>query len=356
MNTYKYYAGLDQHHKMTRLIVIDPAEQIKVDVQIEHKDREQVKEELSRLIPGGALVALEATGFWYWMNDLLEDLGYDTILVHAKEVAEIAKSKKKTDRKDALIMAKLAKDGRLHKAYKMPREIRPLRDLLRHRMELVEQTSRIKNQIHAVLHKQGIWHTLSDLFGARGEVFLDSTSLPEPFMHIVKSNRQVIYELRERLGETWQLIEKLMPEDKIIKLLKTIPGIGPLRARILRYEIWDIDRFERFDEFMSYVGMAPSTFQSAQTLYQGGITHEGNEYVRHVMVEAAQRIRRTDSYLYCKFHRLKKRKGRNKARVAVACDLLQAVYYIWKREEVYRPKPAPEVVVRMIKREKEIAN
>jgi transposase len=253
-------------------------------------------------------------------------------------------------------MAKLGKDGRLCRAYKMPREVRPVRDLLRHRAELMMLRTSCKNQIHAVLHKHGIWHPFSDLFGSRGSSFLNSLDLDECFEHVVQDHRLLTGELTQRLIATERLIAKRIPEDEIIRLLKTIPGVGSLIARILRYEIWDIDRFECYSELQSYVGMAPATWQSADTVHQGRITREGNVYVRWAMVEAAQHVGRQDRYLDWKFHQLRKRKGKNKARVAVACDLLQAVYFVWKRRELYRAKPAPQVPLRVSRQEKKVGS
>ena len=159
----------------------------------------------------------------------------------------------------------------------------------------------------------------------------------------------MIDELRQQLKETDDLIREMMPEDEVIRRLMTIPGIGRLLARIIRYEIWDIERFETFKDFQSYIGMAPATWQSADTIYQGRITREGNAYVRWAMVQAVQHVRPEDAYLWLKLQRLKKRRGKNKARVAVACDLLQAVYYVWKRKEEYLAKPAPSQKVRIVR-------
>ena len=339
MKKHTSYAGLDQHHKMTKVIVIDPEDQIKQEATIQHESKDQVKEELKRILPAGCLVALEATGFWYWMVDLLDELGYESILVHSMEVAEIAKSRKKNDKRDAFILAKLAKDGRIHRAYKMPKEIRPIRDLLRDRMDLVNQKTSNKNQIHSVLHKHGIWHNFSDVFGKQGSEFLNSLQFDEPFKKIMENHNYIIQQLLLRIDQTEQMIKSLVKKDEVIKRLTTIPGIGPVIARVIRYEIWDIGRFESFKEFKSYVGIAPSTLQSADTVHQGGITHQGNTYVRWAVVEAAQRVLPHDEYLRRKYYRLRKHKGGGKARVAIANDLLQAVYFVWRRNESYRPKP-----------------
>lgn len=356
MTNPMFFAGLDQHHRMTRLIVIDGNEEILQDESIHHQNQAQVGAELRRLIPPGARVAVEATGFWYWMCDLLEDLGYEVILVHSKEVAEIAKSKKKTDRKDAFILAKLAKDGRLHAAYRMPREARPLRDLLRHRMGLVEQRTHAKNQTHAILHKYGIWHDFSDLFTVQGDAFLEGLDLPIPVRYILNNLRALIRSLKAQVRDTEREILALMPEDEVIRLLKAIPGIGDLLARVIRYEIWDISRFETFKEFKSYIGVAPATWQSAESLRHGSITKQGNLYVRWAIIEAAQRVSGKYPYLEHKFRKMAKRKGRAKARVAVAADLLQAVYFVWKRREPFRPKPAPKLQLRLIQKKEKASN
>jgi transposase len=217
-------------------------------------------------------------------------------------------------------------------------------------MTLVSQRTSCKNQIHAILHKHGIWHGYSDLFGSRGEEFLKDLDLPDPVRHMVENYWQIIEELKARIAGTQALIRKEIPEDELIGLLMTIPGIGPLLSRVIRYELWDIDRFESFKKLMSYVGTAPATWQSAESVSHGGITRQGNTYVRWAIVEEAQHVKRArDPYLLWKYTRLSKRRGRMKARMAVACDILQAVYFVWKRREPFRPKPAPKSFIRLVR-------
>jgi transposase len=90
----------------------------------------------------------------------------------------IAKSRKKTDKHDAKILADLLRTNMLPTSYAAPRDIRDERQITRHRATLVYAKSQIKNRVHAILLRHGIEHEYSDLFGEAGTQYLKSIDLP----------------------------------------------------------------------------------------------------------------------------------------------------------------------------------
>ena len=121
---------------------------------------------------GECRIALEATYGWEWLADVLQDAGYELHLAHPMRTKAIASARVKTDAVDARTLAHLLRADLLPEAYIAPRELRDLRELLRHRIALTQMRSALKNRIHAILAKHGIQRPVSDLFGKAGREFL----------------------------------------------------------------------------------------------------------------------------------------------------------------------------------------
>src|SRR3954465_13980168 len=128
---------------------------------------------------GACRVALEATYGWEWLADVLQGAGYELHLSHPLRTKAIASARVKNDAVDARTLAHLLRTGLLPEAYIAPRELRELRDLLRHRVALTRMRSALKNCAGAILAKQGIQRPYSDMFGPGGLRFLDALELRE---------------------------------------------------------------------------------------------------------------------------------------------------------------------------------
>jgi len=168
--------------------------------------------------------------------------------------------------------------------------------------------------------------------------------------HIVSSIRSLLnrtlllneyLSLIETLDEKIKLAEKLIGKelrrDEICRLLETLPGVGKILAVTIRYEIDDIGRFLSAQKLCSYAGLVPSTYSSGGKTYQGKITKQGNRWLRWAMIEAAQQASRIDPWLAEVFQRIEK-KGKKKARVAVARKLLGVVYRVWNEKRPYEKR------------------
>ena len=116
-------------------------------------------------IDGECRIALEATYGWEWLAEVLEDAGYELHLAHPLRTKAIASARVKTDAVDARTLAHLLRCDLLPEAYIAPRELRDLRDVLRHRVALTRMRSALKNRVSAILAKHGIQRPYSDLSG-----------------------------------------------------------------------------------------------------------------------------------------------------------------------------------------------
>jgi transposase len=124
-------------------------------------------------VPKETYAVLEATRNWPFMYDLLNEHVQHVDLVHAKGVRAIANAAIKTDQIDASTLAHLARLNYIPKAYAATKEMRDLRQLLRHREWMVNQRSKAKNRIHAVLAGYNLISPVTDLFGVAGRKYLD---------------------------------------------------------------------------------------------------------------------------------------------------------------------------------------
>ena len=160
------YVGIDLHRKRSQIAAVDGQGTELLSRRVANEP-EALKAILVEL--GGELqVALEATYGWEWLAELLEAEGHELHLSHPLRTKAIAAARVKTDAVDARTLAHLLRADLLPEAYVAPRELRDLRELLRHRVALTGMRSALKNRVHAILAKHGATREHSDLFGKAG--------------------------------------------------------------------------------------------------------------------------------------------------------------------------------------------
>ena len=150
-----------------------------------------------------------------------------------------------------------------------PKEIRELRDLVRQRIFLVKQKTKLKNRIHAELIKRGIEYR-RNIFTKSGKEWLLSLEIPaiEIYLSIMEKIDREIRRLDKNLRQ-----EKKFEE---VKLLKSIPGVSTFSALVIIAEIENINRFLDEKKIFSYAGLIPSVHKSGDKAYYGHITKQEN--------------------------------------------------------------------------------
>src|SRR5213083_3694134 len=168
--------GIDLHRKRSHIAALDEAGMQLLSRRIVN-DPQTFLALLEGL--GECRIALEATYGWEWLADVLQDAGYELHLAHPMRTKAIASARVKTDAVDARTLAHLLRADLLPEAYIAPRELRDLRDLLRHRIGLTRLRTALKNRVHALLARQGVQRGRAELFGPRGRRFLAELALPD---------------------------------------------------------------------------------------------------------------------------------------------------------------------------------
>ncbi|ACU72400.1 transposase IS116/IS110/IS902 family protein [Catenulispora acidiphila DSM 44928] len=327
---------------------------------------------------GVELVVMEATGvFWRPWFYLLEDRGLRVWLVNARDVKNVP-SRPKTDKLDAIWLAKLAERGMLRASFVPPEPVRRLRDLTRLRRTLVEERTRYRQRVADVLQdaclkvadpKQG----LTDLFGMSGRAILaalvagqrDPKALAALAMGraVVKTAylekalagrftahhgflvgklldlhdrlENDIAELNARIEAMIAELDRTPPPDDnhpdrlpLLDRLDEIPGVSrEIAADILGETGFDMTVFPTGGHLASWAKLTPRTIQSGARNSHGG-TGKGNRWIKGPLGQAAQAAGRTKTFLGARYKRIVKHAPAKKAQVAVARNILEIAWVL----------------------------
>ena len=332
---YPFYLGIDLHLKRTYMVLMDSTGKVLDERRVRNLD---IQEYLKGNVPQNTYAVLEATRNWAFLYDLLTAHVERVELAHPKELKAIASAAVKTDQIDAKVLANLARMNFLPISYAAPAEIRDLRLYTRHREWLVRQRTQAKNRIHAVLASYNRVSPVGDLFGEQGRSYLAEIleALRPAAQRVVMDNLQVVDHLTSQIEALEADIQLSENQKRIVKILKTMPGVGPITATIILAEIGDIRRFNSPKALCHWSGLTPKVRQSDQVVRHGRITKQGSPYLRAAMTRTATIASRFSPKWYRVHAKMLPRCGKVGAKVAVARRLLTVVYYMLKREQPYQ--------------------
>lgn len=285
---------------------------------------------------GQALVALEATGAWSFVYDLLEPLSLGVVLAHPRRVKAIAAAKVKTDAVDAATLAHLLRTGLLPASYVPPPPVRSWRELLRTRQSLVRMRSACRVRIHALLAKEGLVAPMSDLFGWRGGRWLAAQELTQVHQLLVEVLLRQADALTGEVAALEGALRSALGEHPALARVLQLPGFGFLTAAAFLAEVGEVSRFPRARHLVAYLGLAPRVRASGPHARMGRITKEGPPIVRSYLVQAVTMAVRRPGPCRELYQRVRARSGPQVARVAVARKLAVLAYHAVKsRQEVF---------------------
>jgi transposase len=283
-------------------------------------------------------VVIEATYGWYWAVDLLQDLGA-TVHLAAPKSLNWGDRRVKNDVNDATDLADMLRLHRLPEAWIAPPAIRELRELVRYRAKLVQLRSGLKAQVHAAMAKEGVLPKHTDMFCDGGNRQLDAMELAAPYAMRVQSLRQLIAMYDREVVRLERQIHQHLKADPGYKAIQVINGIGRVSAAALVAEIGDVSRFPTPQHLCSWVGLTPRHHESDLKTRRGRISKQGSRLVRATLIEGISRYH-GGTHLDRQYQELAKRRGKNKARVALARKVLTLVYYGLRDGEIRCLAPA----------------
>lgn len=332
-------------------------------------------------------VVLESTSdYWRPFLYLLEAAGLKVWLINARDVKQVS-GRPKTDKLDAVWLAKLNERGMLRPSFVPPREIRALRNYTRLRTELVEERSRHKQRLEKLLEDALIKlsSVATDLLGvsaramiealiagerdpklladlARGRLKLKRAALIKALNgrfddhhgdlaqllldqidactsgvdRLTAQIEQLVADLpkppppsnREHLADVPIDADPNAARLTTVERLDEIPGIAERAAQIIIAEIGlDMSQFPTPDHLVSWAKLSPQTIQSGPRV-KAGKTGKGNRYLKGVLGEVATAAAKTDTFLGARYRRLVRRRGKQRALVAVARSILVIVWHL----------------------------
>jgi transposase len=312
---------------------------------------------------GVTRVVMEATSdYWKAPFYLLEAQGFEVWLVNAKDVKHLP-GRPKTDKLDAVWLAKLAERGMLRPSFVPPLPIRRLRDLTRYRADLVAVRTAEKQRAEKLLEDAQIKLSVvaSDIFGVSGRAMLDALVAgerdPKRLAQLARTR------LRAKLGQLQEAFtghfgdhhgfllatmlsridqasadiaeleakidEMVAPFQAAVDRLDEITGVGRTAAQTIVAEIGvDMGRFPTPSHLASWARFAPGVKQSAGKVKGKSTTGHGNPYLARVLGEAAVAAGRTNTFLGERYRRIARRRGTKKAIVAVGRSILVIVWHL----------------------------
>ena len=340
------YIGMDVHIRNSYLHITDENGQVFDQGRCGNTFLE-LREYLEDLEGESVRVCLESTTNSRAVRQLVlrcgQDVGADVTVdvLHARKLRIIAESVTKCDRLDAQVINELARSNfKLPVCYMPDDEEFALREHLRARSDLVGIRTMLKNRIHAVLHRRGILTPAKlDLFTRAGRLFLDQADLDEAGRTILTRYLSEMDHIDASIEESTQSLKELARRPRWSKpaaLLQTMPGIGLITALTILAELGDLRRFHRRAAVANYAGLVPVIRQSDEAGYSGGITRRGSNHLRRVLTEAAWvAVGRVPSYAAL-FDRVSRRRGRQRAIIGVARQMLEDAWTILRKDEAFR--------------------
>ncbi|MEM3550867.1 MAG: IS110 family transposase [Candidatus Bathyarchaeia archaeon] len=284
----------------------------------------------------GDMVVMESTGnLWVNLFELWRARGVKAVLANPLKMKAIASAKIRNDKVDAKVLAFLLRSGLVAECYVPPKEVRELRALVRHRMQLVRSATIVKNRVHSLLDRYGVKHGFSDLFGKAGMDWLKKLEVKPLDRLLLDSFIEQVECLKRLIGNVDGEIGRRASIDGDVRLLLSLTGVNVYSALLIKSEIGDIKRFPNYKKLISWAGLAPLVYQSGSIERRGHITKQGSAVLRWVMVECARSAVRFDDKLGEFYERVKRRRGGQKALVAVACKMLKIVWFMLTRGEPY---------------------
>jgi transposase len=326
--------GLDVHRTFAEVAVLDEAgvrSAGRIDLTAD------TLHAFGRQLTGADEVVLEATCNTHAIARLLRAYARRVVISNPLRTRAIAEAKVKTDKIDAGVLARLHASGFLPEVWSPDEGTEQLRRQVARRAQIVQHRTRLKNRIHAILHRNLLPRCpATDLFGHRGRAWLAAQALPADERTTIES---VLREL-DHAGEDLAAIDRDLAQVALVhptaQRLMTIPGVDMAVALGLVAAIGPITRFRSPQKLVSYLGLNPRVRQSGlQPAYHGRITKQGRAHARGMLVEAAWVAAKTPGPLRAFFLRIRGRRGEQIAAVATARKLAVLAWYLLTREQDY---------------------
>jgi len=332
---HQYYCGIDPHVKTMYVCILNGAGQVLV-----HRNVASTPAAFLEVVAPyrtDLVVAAECMFTWYWLADVCAAEGIMFVLGHALAMKAIHGGKAKNDKIDSHKIAVLLRGGMLPQAYVYPAAMRSTRDLIRRRLHLVRkrgqllahiQNTRAQYNLPAFgrklaykANREGVVEHFSDP-SVQKSIEVDLALIDHDDALVTDLELTIVREAKRHDADTFHR-------------LRSVPGIGKVLALTILYEIHDITRFDRVQEFASYARLIKCTKESGGKKLGTGGAKMGNVHLKWAFSEAAVTFLRHNRDGKRMLTRLEKKHGKGKALSILAHKIGRAVYYMLSRGTVF---------------------
>jgi transposase len=332
---HQFYCGIDLHARTMYLCILNRDGEILV-----HRNMPAGPEPFLKAIAPyreDVVVCVECIFTWYWLADLCAREDIPFVLGHALYMKAIHGGKAKNDKIDSQKIAVLLRGGMLPQAYVYPAEMRATRDLLRRRLHLTRKRAELLAHIQNTNSQYNLPEIGKKIAykANRGGV---AERFPDPAVHKSVEVDLALIDFYDQLLRDVELtiVQTAKQHDaQTLYRLQSVPGIGKILSLVLLYEIHDITRFPRVQDFVSYCRLVKCAKESAGKRYGTAGTKIGNAYLKWAFSEAAVLFLRNHPAGHKYLARFEKKHGKGKALTILAHKLARAVYYMLKRDTVF---------------------
>ncbi len=327
MLNYSKYIGMDVHKDTISVAIAQAGQEEPRFYGRIPNSPPAIGKLLKKVCPGGEamLFCYEAGPCGYEVYRLLTAAGQDCLVVAPSLIPKKASDRVKTDRRDALSLARLLRVGELTAVWVPDQEQEAMRDLTRAREDFKTAERRARQRLNAFVLRHGLTYTSGkSKWTLAHRRWLQSLKLESPIQQIVfQEYLDAIDQASQRVADlesqmqgsllTWSLAP-------VVEGLMALRGLSLVAAMTVVAELGDITRFDSPKQLMAYIGLVPSEHSSGAARRQGAITKTGNGHVRRMLVESSWSYRfpaRKTAYL--------------QRRAAATSDSIQAI--AWKAQK-----------------------
>ncbi|MCM3869731.1 MAG: IS110 family transposase [Pyrinomonadaceae bacterium] len=326
------YIGVDIHARQQTVSFLDTGDGTTGQVVLEHEG-DDIKGFYGQF-EGEVIIGIEACGYTNWFEELMEQLGHQLLVGDAAEIRRLARRRQKNDRRDADLLLDLLVHNEFPSLFRYSKESREVLRQLRYRHKLVKLRTMVVNTLHALAINAGL-SLRAQLLTRGGRKQLAGLQLSAISQQQRDELLSLVDELTRRIGTVEQWLQEQAKNDARVQRLQTHPGVGLLTSLCLVHTLGDLSRFSSTRKVAAYVGFDPMEDSSAERKAYGGISKAGSRLLRYLLVEAGQTAARGDEQLKQFYRRLLPRRGKARAKVAVARKLLIRCFIMGRAEIDY---------------------
>jgi transposase len=331
-----YYVGIDLHSTNCYIGIVDESGK-RIFNKRELNELNMIIATLNPFKEKIKSIAVESTFNWYWLVDGLTDEGYNLHLANVCAMKQYEGIKHTDDKSDAFWLAEMLRLKILPTGHIYPKEQRPMRDLLRRRLQLVHHRTALSMSMTSMI--QNCTSINLSRYEKKNLTHHEITCLLDHPYQVMSANtiNNVISEINKNIDTIEKEINSKIKSTKRYQKMTSVWGIGEILAETIILETGDVRRFKDIGNYTSYCRCVPTIKLSNGKTKGRGNKKCGNQYLAWAYLEAAYCMQR--SYPKAKKWFLKKlnKKGRFVAMKALASKIARACYLIMKNNVAFEP-------------------